>query len=230
MSDYRVRQRDIIPEHLLSELKVCIVGCGAIGSHTANSLARMGVSNFILIDPDTVSKENVSNQGFYPSDVNKDKVLVVEDDIKSINYHAHVEVFKDRLGLHHELIVPTCSILISAVDNMATRKQCLDLAMRTGIRYLIDPRMGAENIVMCTVDVSKYNLGMCDWYDNMLFSDNVAVDEPCTAKSTIYTALLISGLVTKAVKDIMLNADYTSFMSWNVGKNALLDYNNAGVV
>ncbi|TCQ09613.1 ThiF family protein [Rhizobium sp. PP-F2F-G36] len=39
--------------------KVAIVGCGALGSGIAIMLGKAGVSNFILVDPDTLGWENV---------------------------------------------------------------------------------------------------------------------------------------------------------------------------
>ncbi len=33
--------------------KVCVVGCGGLGSHVVQQLAHAGASDFLLIDPDT---------------------------------------------------------------------------------------------------------------------------------------------------------------------------------
>jgi len=43
----------------LSSLRVLIVGCGALGSSTAEILARMGVGEIKLVDPDVVELSNL---------------------------------------------------------------------------------------------------------------------------------------------------------------------------
>lgn len=42
----------------LSEKKVLVVGCGAVGSHLIMALAQTGVLNLTLVDPDTMNPEN----------------------------------------------------------------------------------------------------------------------------------------------------------------------------
>lgn len=226
MNKYRVRQAGIIPENKLRFFKVGIVGCGAVGSHVANSLARMGVANFVLIDSDIVSEENISCQGFYPSDINKFKSMVVSDDIISINYSANVNHYVSYLEQAHADVLKDCDVIISAVDNMQTRKDIMSMCVEYDIGgVIIDPRMGAEKIAMCVVDIDYYATGGADWYNYMLFSDDKAVDEPCTAKATIYTAQLISGLVCKAVKDVITQYEHrTRFISWDLSSNKIVDY------
>ena len=48
----------------ITNKKVAIVGCGAIGSNVALSLARMGIKRFLLIDIDIVEKGNISRQTY----------------------------------------------------------------------------------------------------------------------------------------------------------------------
>jgi molybdopterin/thiamine biosynthesis adenylyltransferase len=227
MEKYRIRQSGIIPEIKLKGFKVGIVGCGAIGSQVANALARMGVRNFVLFDPDIVSHENISCQGFYPSDINKRKAAVVCDDILAINHSAEVLAHEETLKYHHGTDLKGCDVIISSVDNMATRQEILDLCLVEDITNctIIDPRMGAEKLVLCVVDVDYYASGEAKWYRNMLFPDDKAIEEPCTAKSTIYTTQLISGLVCKAVKDRITNYENPAlFISWDVATNKIVDY------
>ena len=54
-----------------------IIGCGSVGSTIGVILAKMGFSNFVLIDPDTVEIENVSNQMFNIGDIGYPKCGVL---------------------------------------------------------------------------------------------------------------------------------------------------------
>ena len=62
-----------------------IIGCGAIGSHIAEQLARMGCDNIHLWDFDTVSPHNVTNQMFIQSDITQPKVIAVAQMMMEIN-------------------------------------------------------------------------------------------------------------------------------------------------
>jgi len=53
--DYRTGNNE---SQTLRNKQVCIVGCGALGSHLAYALARAGVGHFVLIDFDKLSSDN----------------------------------------------------------------------------------------------------------------------------------------------------------------------------
>ena len=65
--------------------QIHIVGCGAIGSHVAEQLTRMGCSNIHLWDFDTVSPHNITNQIYNVNDVGKPKVEALEEHLKLQN-------------------------------------------------------------------------------------------------------------------------------------------------
>lgn len=62
-----------------------IIGCGAIGSHVAEQLTRMGCENIHLWDFDTVSTHNITNQMFTQEDVGAHKTTAVTDMMYAIN-------------------------------------------------------------------------------------------------------------------------------------------------
>lgn len=72
------------------DIKMTIVGCGALGSHLAECLARLGISKFKLIDDDIVSTHNIANQMFFAKDIKRPKVEAVKDLILAINPSAEV--------------------------------------------------------------------------------------------------------------------------------------------
>jgi molybdopterin/thiamine biosynthesis adenylyltransferase len=46
-------------EVLLSNKKVAVVGCGSVGGQVANMLAKAGVGELVLIDPDLLNADNI---------------------------------------------------------------------------------------------------------------------------------------------------------------------------
>jgi hypothetical protein len=54
------RRIGVMPPQPINKARIAIVGCGAIGSQLAVSLARAGISKFVLCDPETLLLENVA--------------------------------------------------------------------------------------------------------------------------------------------------------------------------
>ncbi len=74
----------------ISNLTVAIIGAGGTGSATAEQLTRLGVRDFILIDPDTLSDSNTTRvYGSSPADVGRPKVDVLGDHLERIAHGVH---------------------------------------------------------------------------------------------------------------------------------------------
>ena len=97
---------------------------------------------------------------------------------------------------------PCRGIIISAVDSMSARKAIWEAHKDYpfGVRAIIDPRMGAEHALLYVMNPGDE--ADIEAYERSLYADDEAVQEPCTAKATIYTANMLAGLVCKAVKDL----------------------------
>ena len=94
-----------------------IVGCGAIGSHIAEQLIRMGVSKIHLWDFDNVEAHNITNQMFILEDIGMSKVEAVERYLKAIN--PEVNVIKHEKGLQEPFVLN----IFLCVDNIELRKK-----------------------------------------------------------------------------------------------------------
>jgi hypothetical protein len=215
--NYLIRQSGLIPKDTLG-VPITIIGSGAIGSFTALSLSKMGFGNITVIDFDEVSEENMSCQWFGPGDIGQLKVKSLADQIKTftgMEIEARNEYYKE--GVFN-------GIVISAVDSMEVRKMIYEAHKETfGVtELLIDPRMGAESALLYAVDPncdeSKGN------YEKTLYSDVEAAHEPCTAKSTMYTALLLSGMVCKVVKDFVCKTKMPKTVLWSIKDNDMEVY------
>jgi len=217
-NQHLTRQMDIIPMDVLGE-NITIIGAGAIGSFTCLALAKMGFSSITVIDYDEVSAENMSCQWYRHGDIGKQKVT------------ALAEIIKDFTGTEIDARDECYTggafngIVISAVDNMETRKLIWgNHSNFFGTRYVIDPRMASEYATMYTM--CPYSDKDKESYENTMFTDAEGVQEKCTAKSTMYTAQMISGLVAKSVKDILTTGQYPRVVQWDIKNNKYLGWNN----
>jgi len=206
------RQLDIIPVETLGET-ITIVGAGAIGSWVALSLAKMGLGNIHVIDFDDVSVENMNCQFYRFSDIGKSKPEALRDLVRDF---TGSEISVETLRYEGKEQFP--GIVISAVDSMTARKIIWDGHKGSyKTKFLIDPRMGAEQALLYVMNPS--NKTDIATYEKTLYTDDDAVEERCTAKSTIYTANLLSGLVAKAVKDIITGGNYPRITQWSIKDN-----------
>lgn len=85
------------PHTALADQPVHVIGCGAIGSHVAEVLARLGVDNIHLYDDDKVASHNIANQMFKYSDIGKFKTECVAEMILAINPGCKVTVHTERV-------------------------------------------------------------------------------------------------------------------------------------
>ncbi len=101
--------------------QINIIGCGAIGSHVAEELARIGCENIHLWDFDKVSPHNITNQMFVDSDINRPKVEAVYDMMAAINPGLTDKVHIHPEGLKQPFIVN--GYIFMCVDSVKLRNQ-----------------------------------------------------------------------------------------------------------
>ena len=99
-----------------------IVGCGAIGSHVAEQLTRLGCSNIHLWDFDKVESKNIANQMFWDSDIGSSKVDAVEKMMKNIN--QDIKVIKHSKGITKPYILN--GYIFLCVDKIGLRKAIVE--------------------------------------------------------------------------------------------------------
>ena len=211
-NEHLTRQLDIVPLDILGE-KITVIGAGAIGGWTTLALAKMGFSNIAVIDFDKVDTVNMNSQFFRFKDIGKPKVLALQElvsDFTEIKITAVNDMYTSA---------SFSGTVISAVDSMKVRKQIWEAHVSNpyATRAIIDPRMGAQQALLYVMD-PKSQKDRED-YPKSLYTDDAAEQERCTAKATIYTANLLSGLVVKAVKDILTRKDYLRIAQWDIAEN-----------
>lgn len=83
------RVREAFDLQLLARTRLVLVGLGGAAAF-AESMARAGVGEFVLIDPDVVDLPNIGTQQVYRSDLGRPKVDAVADRILDVSPHARV--------------------------------------------------------------------------------------------------------------------------------------------
>lgn len=158
---------------VLSEMRVGIVGVGGTGSSVAEQLARLGVRNFVIVDPDTFQASNITR--VYGSDAGNiagartSKVAIVKRNILRIAPEATVQdIARTVVDQGTLAVLSRCDVIFSCVDRQAPRSVLNEVAYQRFIP-LIDVGVGlstAEGSIMGgTVRATLVGPGLPCLYD-----------------------------------------------------------------
>lgn len=175
------------------DFPITIIGAGGIGSPTAFLLAKMGCSNITVMDPDTVESHNLPNQLYRIQDIGKPKVEALADIIASYTGTA-IKTRQERYE-SQEL----SGVVIVGVDTMKTRSDIWShVRINIQVPFFIEARMGGK---------IAHIYALCPWmaisierYEQTLYDDSKAVEEPCTQQAIIYNVFMIAGIIGRLVK------------------------------
>ena len=104
----------------LSKKTITIVGLGALGSTTANLLARAGI-NLRLIDYDAIDITNLQRQTLYEEqDIGASKAETAQRKLQQINKEIHIEAHNKRLT-ERNINEIKADLIIDCTDNLTTR-------------------------------------------------------------------------------------------------------------
>jgi hypothetical protein len=118
-----------------------IIGCGAVGSTLAEMLTRMGCTNLILYDFDTVTPHNIANQMFLDKHIGQPKTLALVEILKSINPDISFTTYEK--GWNGEQL---SGYVFLAVDDIALRRKIVETNfMNMNIIAMYDFRMGLDS-------------------------------------------------------------------------------------
>jgi molybdopterin-synthase adenylyltransferase len=107
----------------LANSTVAIVGCGGLGGHIAEQLARIGVGKLVLFDGDRFEESNLNRQIMSTElNIGQCKVEAAQERIKIVNSEVHVEAingwFKEDTGPKH---LKGVNLVCDALDSRESR-------------------------------------------------------------------------------------------------------------
>jgi len=136
----------------LLESRVLIVGCGALGSAHAESLARAGVGKLRIADRDFVEASNLQRQTMFTErDASEriPKAIAAANHIREIN--GEIEVEPEIADVNHsniERLVKDCDVVLDGTDNFATRYLINDACVKHQINWIYGAAVGSYGVTM----------------------------------------------------------------------------------
>jgi molybdopterin-synthase adenylyltransferase len=139
----------------LRRASVVIIGCGALGSATANALVRAGVGRLRVIDRDYVEESNLQRQLlFEESDAaqNLPKAAAAERHLRLLNSDVEVEgAVADVNAGSIESQVRGFDLILDGTDNFETRYLVNDAAVKLGIPWIYGAVVGSYSASLTVI-------------------------------------------------------------------------------
>lgn len=208
----------LVPVHVIRELKVTLVGVGAIGSHVAVNLAKSGFAHFDLVDHDKVELENVGVQAYHKGHVGKRKVDAARELIE-LNSEGKVTVRTHGVKFMGESTLPRgADIVIVSPDNIKCREAVYGALRMRGKKGLhIDARMGPE---MFEVWVNKFGEGNKKLTEDGGYKESFHArvpPMPCGMQGLPHTGPMAAAYITAIVKEYVTGGAVKDWQAMTIG-------------
>ncbi|MFW6285900.1 MAG: HesA/MoeB/ThiF family protein [Nanoarchaeota archaeon] len=110
-------------DKIKQEKKICVIGCGGVGSNLLHLLVRGGFLNLRIVDFDVVDQTNLSRQLFKYNDIGKKKTFALKYNLLEINKNLNIEIFDEKLNYKNaQFILDGLDLIVDATDNFESRR------------------------------------------------------------------------------------------------------------
>jgi tRNA A37 threonylcarbamoyladenosine dehydratase len=144
----------------LSELRICVVGIGGVGSWSVEALARTGVGHITMIDHDDVSASNINRQlHALHCTLDHSKVQVMRDRALQINPSLDIRAEDDFLAEKNleYFLDRDFDVVIDAIDSIRFKAAMIAYCKRQKIRIVTTGGAGGRTdpLAVSVADLSR---------------------------------------------------------------------------
>jgi len=129
---------------------VLIVGAGALGTASAEMIARAGIGTLTIVDRDYVEWSNLQRQQLYIEDdaINRiPKAVAAKQHLEKINSEVDVLSYvEDVTSANIEEFAEGVDVIIDATDNFETRLLINDLSIKNNIPWIYGGCVGSYGL------------------------------------------------------------------------------------
>ncbi|MGR3311545.1 MAG: ThiF family adenylyltransferase, partial [Candidatus Brocadiales bacterium] len=197
---------------LLERSFAIILGCGALGSVSANLLTRAGVGRIKIIDRDFIEENNLQRQILFDEeDIKKGlpKAIAAQEKLQKVNSSIVIEgVVSDVNYTNIEGLMNGANVIIDGLDNFESRFLLNDYCVKNSIPWIYGACIGSTGLTMNIVPAIKTPCLRC-----VLESLPPAGTSPtCDTTGIIgsIAAVIASIQATEAIKLLTKNIDAMS--------------------
>ena len=145
---------------LLRAKTICVVGCGGLGGHIIEQLARTGIGEIRCVDGDHFEETNLNRQIFSAEElIGQSKAEAAAARVNAINSGVNVRPYCTYLSEENAVeIISGCDAVLGGLDNIPTRKILARACAEEGIPYIY----GAISGWVAQAGISMPGDGMID--------------------------------------------------------------------
>ena len=204
-----MRNSSLIKQSNLDELT--IIGAGGVGSALVMNAAIMGFKCIHIWDFDMMEKHNLSTTTYPEEYLGLPKVEAAQQ--QAVLYNKTVKIYPhNEKWVQGKYLSPN---VMMAPDNMEVRYAVYLDWYHNNKGMLVDMRMGAltMEVISVTPDHNNY---VDTWKPSSAISD-----EECTAKHTIFTAQIVSGMAVNQLFCAISNRGYHKYIWHSLGNHKM---------
>ncbi len=218
MSESRYSRHTLIPnwsQKKLTEAKVAVVGCGALGNEVLKNLALLGIGQIWVVDYDTIEIHNLTRSVlFRESDIGRAKTEVVAERVRELNPDACIHQIKGKLELAFGRgLLREMDVVLGCLDSVGARRELNRRCYFAGTPWidggithnlgnvaLFDPRIPETACYRCKMNTSAW-ARLNEKYSCGYLKDNY--EDPKFA-TTIMTASVVAAYQVEVAVQLLL--------------------------
>ena len=184
----------------LAESRVTVIGLGALGSASANLLARAGVGFLRIVDRDYVEYSNLQRQILYTEEDAAQalpKAAAAADHLRQINSEISIEpVIRDVNGGTIRALIEDADLIIDATDNFEVRMLLNEACHAMGKPWIYGGAVASYGMTMNILPEEDAPCLRC------LISEDEPEGETCATAGVLgmLTSIVASVQCTEALK------------------------------
>ena len=120
---------------ILKQKRVLVVGCGGLGGHIIDQLARIGIGFLRVVDGDVFEATNLNRQLFSEVSVlGQNKARVAAERVARINPEITADAVEVFLTVENAAqLLRDCDIVVDALDNIPSRRLLASVCGQAGL-------------------------------------------------------------------------------------------------
>ena len=184
----------------LQHKKIAIIGCGGLGGHLIELMARIGVGELVVVDGDSFDVSNLNRQLLSETEViGQSKAHTATDRIHRINPDVKVQAHHTMLTAENaDTLISGCDAVLDGLDNISSRKLLKQSCNKAGIPYIFGAISGW--VAQAAISMPEDNLIEILYPEHTQLHDKSALSFTPALCASMQTALCVKLLTGRAVQ------------------------------